>query len=650
VSSRVTRRVGLVFLLAIVTLGHPGSASAQGGGERIRAFDADIRIEGDGSILVVERIEYDFDALERHGIYRDIPVRLPFDDRYDRVYPLEVLSVRGSPGTPADYETIEEGPLLRIKIGDPDSTITGRHTYTIMYRVEGALNGFPDHDELYWNAVGTEWQVPIERVTVDVAAPAGVLQTACFAGPIGSTLPCSESRFAGPNASFGHGLQGPFQGVTVVVGFPTGVVPDPQPILEERWSFQRAFAVTPLSIGLTVGLLLLLVIAVARILWVQGRDRRAFGSPIDVAYGTSERGEQAVPLFERGAFPVEYAPPDEIRPGQVGTLVDEVANPLDVTATIVDLAVRGYLRIEEIPKKGWFGKPDWRLVKLRAGDGLLRYEDLLLDALFEDADEDWEDVSDDDVPVEYGGTAGSQPPRPDRQPFEAPLPGAPRTQVMERGVATVKMSSLRKKFAQRLTKVQDALYADVVSRRWFVGRPDKVRESWSQRGFLVLLGGAGLIWLAAAKTHLGLVPIPIVLAGLLLLLGASRMPRRTAKGTGLVRRVLGFRTYIETAEEEEARFAEQQNLFSRYLPYAIVFGCTEKWARAFAGLADRPPTADWYVGSRPFTIHGFTSSIDGFAVTTSGTITARPAGSGSSGFGGGGSSGGGGGGGGGGSW
>jgi uncharacterized membrane protein len=118
----------------------------------------------------------------------------------------------------------------------------------------------------------------------------------------------------------------------------------------------------------------------------------------------------------------------------------------------------------------------------------------------------------------------------------------------------------------------------------------------------------------------------------------------------VLRRVQGFRRFIVESEKDRARFAEQQHLFSEYLPYAIVFGVTEKWAHAFAGLDGELPQPDWYGGQGVFTAMSFSHSIDGFAVTTAGTITSVPAGSGSSGFGGGGFSGGGGGGGGGGSW
>ncbi len=137
------------------------------------------------------------------------------------------------------------------------------------------------------------------------------------------------------------------------------------------------------------------------------------------------------------------------------------------------------------------------------------------------------------------------------------------------------------------------------------------------------------------------------------MVSARWAPARTAKGSGVLRRVNGFRRFIEESEKDRAQFAEKKNLFSEYLPYAVVFGATEKWARTFAGLDGEPPdTSSWYRSSTPFEYMAFSSAIHGFTVTTSGTLTSTPPStSGSSGFSsGGGFSGGGGGGGGGGSW
>ncbi len=130
----------LVGLIAIL-LG--GSAADAQSSEVIHRYGVAIQIERDDSIVVRETIDYDFGTALRHGIFRDIPTTLRYDDAHDRTYPLDVESVTGSPGTPVGYETEDAGAgRTRIRIGDPGRTITGRHTYVITYRMGGALNGF----------------------------------------------------------------------------------------------------------------------------------------------------------------------------------------------------------------------------------------------------------------------------------------------------------------------------------------------------------------------------------------------------------------------------------------------------------------------------------------------------------------------------
>jgi len=582
-------------------LGSPALAQTA---EVIRSYDVAIEIRADDSIQVTEVIAYDFGSTPHHGIFRDVPTREAYDDRYDRVFPLHVESVEATGGASADYEVSQEpGGITRIKIGDPDETITGPHTYTIVYTVEAAMNGFRDHDELYWNAIGEYWEVPVEEATATVIAPAAIVDITCYTGPVGSTAPCDKGRILDDGtARFRQSGLFPFEAFTVVVALPKGVVAEPQPHLVEPWSIGRAFSRSPAALGLSGGLLVLLLAGSGWLLWTRGRDRRFVGSPIDQTMGNATGDAQAVPLFERGVAPVEFAPPEDLRPGQIGTIMDEQANTLDVTATIVDLAVRGYLTIEEIPKEGWFGKPDWTLHRTdKADTDLLTYEGTLLAGLFKD---------------------GNDP----------------------------TLSSLRRTFSERLAKVEDQLYTDAVKRGWFVKRPDKVRASWHARGALLFVAGLVLTFVLARWTTFGLVGIPVIVAGIILTVGGRYMPSRTAKGTAIARRVGGFRTVIETAETHMSRWAEEQNVFTRYLPYAIVFGLTEKWAKAFEGLGQMPPDTTWYLSSRPFVFADFGRALDDFSVTTGGTIASTPASSGSSGFSGGGFSGGGGGGGGGGSW
>jgi uncharacterized protein (TIGR04222 family) len=607
----VRRTVALVWLAVVAaTVLVPALAAAQGSVfETTERFDVDITIEPSGDLLITETIQQQFGSTPQHGILRFIPNRLSYDDAYDRVYPIELVSVTASPaGTPDDVEAGEEGGNFVIRIGDPDVEITGGHTYTIVYRVQGAMNGFPTHDELYWNAIGDEWEQSITVMTVRVRGPVPVTQVACFTGPFGSTFPCETAKIKKGVAQFSEQGMAASSALSVVAALPPGTVESTAPILDERWSLDKAFARTPTTVGGSLGLMALVIGGFAWLAWRTGRDQRYAGSQVDQVMGAPDDGpiqaeSQAVPLFEKTVTTVEYGPPEDLRPGQVGTLIDEEANTLDVTATIVDLAVRGYLVIEEIPKEGWFGKPDWRMIRQpKDSADLLQYERYLLEGIFEDGDE-------------------------------------------------VLLSELKKKFIERLQKVKRALYNDLVRRKWFVKSPEKVRAMWAGIGVAALVLGIGATAALAYFTKLGLLGVPLVVGGLLLIVGAKRMPRRTAKGTAMARRVNGFRVVIEKVEQHMSQWTEQDNVFTRFLPYAVVFGVTEKWAKAFEALGQMPADdMGWYRSSRPFTYVAFADSMDAFSVTTSGTIASTPSGSGGSGFGGGGFSGGGGGGGGGGSW
>ena len=168
----------------------------------------------------------------------------------------------------------------------------------------------------------------------------------------------------------------------------------------------------------------------------------------------------------------------------------------------------GILLIQELPDEGWFAKPDWRLIKLeKTEDELLTYERRLLDGLFRDGNE-------------------------------------------------MTLSSLRTTFHERLEGVEESLYADAVSRKWFTARPDKVRARWAGWGVLIVVVGGLLTFVLARWTHWGLLGLPVIVAGLVLTVGAKRMPARTAAGTAMMRRVRGFRTVIEKAETNMARWAE----------------------------------------------------------------------------------------------
>jgi uncharacterized membrane protein len=286
----------------------------------------------------------------------------------------------------------------------------------------------------------------------------------------------------------------------------------------------------------------------------------------------------------------------------MGVLLDERADMLDVTATIVDLAVRGYLHITELPKTGWFGSTDWQLTKKKEAEDLNAFEKKVFNGLFSTGDE-------------------------------------------------VELSDLKFKFAEALSKSQKLIYDDAMNHKWFAVRPETSKGMWAIVGVSLIILGVGLSCFSAVFWSRGLFFLGLIPAGIVMLLVSRSMARRTAAGSEMLRRVLGFRMYIETAEKHRQEFNEQENIFARYLPFAIVFGCVGKWAKAFEGLEETAAasTTSWYSGTHAFAPVAFSSSLQSFSSSVGSTLSATASSSGGSGFSGG-SSGGGGGGGGGGSW
>jgi uncharacterized membrane protein len=213
-----------------------------------------------------------------------------------------------------------------------------------------------------------------------------------------------------------------------------------------------------------------------------------------------------------------------------------------------------------------------------------------------------------------------------------------------------KLSDLKGTFHSTLMHAERDLYRASVSSGWFPTAPDRVRTVWAGIGCLVTAAGVGATAALGIVFGFGIVGLALLVVGLAVLVTSRAMAARSAKGRELRWHILGFRRYMETAETDRQRFAEKENIFAQYLPYAIVFGLVSKWAAAFSGLDAERATQGWYTGSSFTTIPAFSSQLSSFSSGLATAISSTPASSGSSGFGGGGSSGGGGGGGGGGSW
>ncbi len=578
----------LLFSFIFVPLAHADE------GWIIDNFQADIAVQESGEVRVVETLDVDFKDLDKHGIYRDIPFE--YESNGELTYTnIDIASVLQD-DKKAKYDTSVTDGYIRVKIGDPDETISGRHIYVITYTARGVLRGFQDHDELYWNITGNQWGVPISHVEAVVTLPKEeITRITCFEGFAGSTAICDAKRESSQLARFTtFGELGAGQGLTVVVGYTRGIVPI-LTVERPKTFFEKLIEWPSLA---TIAIILFAGIVTVLYRWFRhGRDywfaQNIFG----------KKGEQGnlKPIGAHETLTVEFTPPEKLRPAEMGVLMDERADTNDVVATIIDLATRGYLTITEIPKKWVFGKVDYTLAKKVKDDkDLLNYEKKLLHNLFKTGNE-------------------------------------------------VKMSDLKTTFYDELQEVKKELYKDVVEKGLFPTDPEKVRGNYLGIGIVLTIAcffgifisiGADLVF--GADIALG-----GVVVGLLLMFMSTHMPRRTAYGRELYRRVRGYQLFINTAEKHRQVFFEKRNMFNEVLPYAIAFSLTEKFAKQMKNIGIEPKTTGWYSGVHPIHAGTFGASMNSFSNSMSSAIASTPSSSG--GFSGG-SSGGGFGGGGGGSW
>lgn len=619
---RILRVLIVAALLALTPVAASAATSPDVPGREVTRWDETYTLNPDGSADVRLEIDFDFGNDPGHGPYLVLPTRQGYDKDFDRIYATSDISASSPTGAPANVNLETGRNYTSVRIGDPTiGSVSGVHTYVITYSVARVMNATDAAettsgvagDEFYWNAIGDGWTVPISNATVTVLSPVAVTQAQCFAGRSGAASACDDESATGSTATFTQAYLEPGQPFTVDVLYPQGEF-ETAPALIEHSDVKRAFTLNAGTIGAAAVILIGGMGLLARRLRTTATDEQFAGltpglAPVGPADGAVTRRDYKLPVA------VQFEPPAGMRPGQIGTLIDEKADPRDVTATLVDLAVRGYLRIEDAGEKasGLFSKEqDYTLVKLRDVDpALVPYEIKLFDALFKGRDR-------------------------------------------------VTLSDLKTTFSTSMAAVQTDLYSNVTLLGWFRHNPRTARLMWAGAGVGILVFGILATIGLAQGTRLALVPVPLILLGAMTLATTGNAPARTAKGTAVLQQARGFELYVSKAEANQLRFEEGEDLFSKYLPYAIAFGVADKWAKKFEQLAAQGKVLaepNWYVGG--FAYGAFWANAGGlgermtqFASFADAAMTApTPGSSGGSGFGGGGGfSGGGGGGGGGGGW
>lgn len=525
-----------------------------------QAWDADITVAPDSTMTVRETQTFNFQGdfswvtrtlLKTKGIL------------YDQI---EVFDSAGRVLNSSDYSVKETSAeiIITIKFDLHDT----QATWTIKYRALNALGDFEEHDELYWNVVSSDRAVAIREASAIVHLPgtfeASELQTRLLVGMSGSTEESTNIEIIDSSTIKYSASDIPaYEDMTLVAGWPKGSVvfqtftkeiPAWQKIWNDLWSwFKWFYFASPILL----------------LIWMIRRWRKL---------GRDPKG--------RGTIIPQYDPPDGAPPAVVGALMDERADLKDITSTIVDLAVRGFIRIEEEKSPGLFGGKTYSFVNTKpftANPSLKAYERILLERLFDNRNR-------------------------------------------------VSMSSLKNKFYKDIKDIKKELYEEILRYGYFPANPESVRTKYYIIAFVCAFVGMFTLF------------VPFFYA-LILVIFARIMPRKTQKGVEAKEWAKGFNMYLKTAERFRVA-AMTPETFERYLPYAMIFGVEKQWANRFSDIYREPPR--WFSSNDPisaFSAIAFTSHLSSVMNSSVGQALASSPSS-SSGFGGGGFSGGGGGGGG----
>lgn len=564
-------RQGLLLLFVFFGIASAPTPATPQRSLEILQFNATLTVLETGDLRVIEAIHVRFNG-SWNGIYRTIPVeyRTPQGFSYRLFFHLQ--SATDESGRELETEVTRERDNRKVKIWVPGAENVTR-TISLQYSVPNALKFFEEHDELYWNVTGTEWDIPIQNASALVELPEDVtgLRATAFTGAYGSSAQDASIQELEHGFYFEttRGLKFR-EGLTLVVGWDPGVVDRPAALEKVRLFLMANW------------LLLLPVLSFLIMLQVWrtwGRDPA------------------------RRTIAPRYEPPEGLTPGEMGTLVDNRPDARDVTATLIHLAIEGYLKIEEVESKGFLGlfkDTDYRLVQLSdRGSWLERkpHERELLEGIFSGFD--LED--------------------------------------------SVLLSDLKNEFYKTLAAIKSDLFQGLKDEGYYRHRPDKVLGAFVAVGVVALgLAIPGFLLLAdifmtsprSAGIAGALFSLPIIGFGIF-------MPARTVKGTRVLERILGFQEFLDRVESDRyRRMITSPEMFERFLPYAMALGVEEKWAKAFADIYKEPP--DWYVARHGHVFHTalFVNDLSTLSSQAATVMASQPRSTGGSGFGGGGGGGG----------
>ena len=513
-------RFRIFALIAICTLATPAFARDW----HIARYQTTMSVARDGTAQVAEHLDLVFNG-KYNGIYRDIPIEYPGPHGSNYTLFLKVTSVTDGQGHKLKYESSVHDGYRHLKIYIPGA-VDATRTVSILYTVTNAVRWFDDHDELYWNVTGNDWPVPIDTASAIIVFPSGAagnLQAQAFTGVYGSGEHDAEVLVMGNGVRVTTNDQLSMrEGLTVDVYISKGVLIEPSGFTKAIW-FLRSNPVVLLPLWALVVMFFFW--------WTKGRDPKP---DISVA-----------PMYE---------PPKDMTPAEVGSLMEDAVHPRDITSTLVDLAVKGYLKIEETEAKTFvFSHRDYTFHSLQppgSWSSLAAHERVMLKHMF---------------------------------PADA---------------TEVRLSDLRNQFYVAIPTIKEDILAELRGKGMYSVDPDSAHAYVLVGVILTLLpfGIAQLLGIDMLDSP-GLLVASGLIALVIVFLFARIMTAKSLKGVRTKVEILGFQEFINRVDADRLK-RMPPDTFEKFLPYAMALGIENRWAKAFPGIVQNPPA--WYVGPTPY--------------------------------------------------
>ncbi|MBW6441891.1 DUF2207 domain-containing protein [Patescibacteria group bacterium] len=584
--------------------------------EKIQNFESNIKINEDGTVTVEEIVNYDFGSLQRHGFFRKLDYKNTNQDGKTFIVDIDVLSITDDEEFSYNFSKSRVGRFVELKIGDANKFVTGQNTYVIRYILSGAVTYFSDHDEFYWNLVGFEWDVPIENYRASITLPENVnedlLKAVCYEGALGSTSQsCTVEKLNGQITVESSRVLNPGENITVAVSFPKGIVE----VLEPKEDKPGIFTYV-----------ILVILALFAVVWYLLLPIRILIKTIRESKFVKNNERIVSAWFE----PPQYSNKSVFTPAETGFIVDKVIDHKELTATIIDLAQRGFLKIRED------GKKHFSFIRLKEIDSseLKNFEQQVMSAIFKEGVDlknlDEAALKNLDQKLPSLEKFNSIIKIPQLINLENEIKGTPIDVNDE-----VKDSDLKKSktLFGKISKFNKYVEDEIVEKGMFENKPSEI---YSKNMALFGLG------LTTLNPFLAIVSF----------IARRKTAKMTLKGIEKYSEAKSLLNFLKSQDEQLNFQSKNQMFFEKLLPYAAAFGVEKIWAERFKEISMIKP--DWYEGNNfanSVFIGNMTHNIGGSMKSAhSASMSPTRSSSGfSSGFSGG-SSGGGGGGGGGGSW